>query len=149
MSFGVVAPTANQPHTVPTLPLFHHTCLKNNKAPFCLDSAFMCPLFVQMRCKNVSSWMRPLHCTDIVIKVRQELEWLLLCVGVNPLMGFSPLLYSLLHLTGGLMGADLTTGAGTSAGKNGLLTSHTDVYQHTHTHIHVTHSPTWGHKMHD
>lgn len=47
---------------------------------------------------------------------------------VSPLMVFfSLLLSSLFHLSGSLMGADLTTGAGTSAGKNGRLFSHTVV----------------------
>lgn len=46
-------------------------------------------------------------------------------VGVYSLMVFSLLLSSLFHLSGGLMGADLTTGAGTSAGKNTLVLSHT------------------------
>lgn len=50
------------------------------------------------------------------------------------------------------MGADLTTGAGTSAGKNGLFFSHaeaslTDTYRLQR--IHGTHSPTWGRKTHD
>lgn len=48
-------------------------------------------------------------------------------MGVYPLMGFSRLLHSPFRLTGGLMGADLTTGAGTSAGKNALFFSHTVV----------------------
>lgn len=49
-------------------------------------------------------------------------------------------LTSLLHLSGGLMGADLTTGAGSSAGKNDLLFSHTIVGERAH--MHGAHSPT-------
>lgn len=57
---------------------------------------------------------------------RQEAKWMLRgCLSSNGF--FSLLLSSLFHLSGSLMGADLTTGAGTSAGKNGLLFSHTVV----------------------
>lgn len=73
--------------------------------------------------------------THVVIKVGETGRRNGCCVGVYPLMVFSPLLCSLFHLTGGLMGADLTTGAGTSAGKNGLLFSHMSACRHTNTHL--------------
>lgn len=84
-------------------------------------------------------------------------------MGVLSSNGFSSFaLFSPFHLLGSLMGADLTTGAGTSAGKDAppppprpracsRLLTHTPTHSlsHTHTQINGTHSPAQGHKIHD
>lgn len=57
--------------------------------------------------------------------------------------GFLFLLSLLFHLSGGLMGADLTTGAGTSAGKNASSSFHPSCTNtHAHT-VHETYSSLW------